>query len=106
MALDAGVMESIANSNVMYMSEAATLEAQRTTAAKNQEAERSSKTLNIISETALGNTVSSMQQLGIGEATAISTVMRNDVAPLMAGLSASLAGVRAFLAGTAASTGT
>lgn len=95
MALDPGILEAVANSNFKHIAEAPVLEAQRNT-----------KAVNVIAETALATSVGNLQTVDVKEAAAISGVIRTDLSPQIATLAAAVSSIRSFLAGVVVSPGT
>jgi len=94
MALDEGILAAVANSNFKTLAEAPIIEAQRNT-----------KAMNGLLETAMAVNLSNMQTMGIGEAAALNSVIRSDLSPQLAAMAASLSGLRSFLAGAVVSPG-
>lgn len=95
MALDPGIVDAVANSNFKTLAEAPIIEAQR-----------NSKAVNGILETALATNITKMQTMDIGEAAALNSVVRNDLSPHLATMAAAISGLRSFLAGAVVSPGT
>lgn len=86
-------VQAVSESNYKLVSEMGILESQRNV-----------KSTNGILEVALANSLQRMQTMDIGEAAAISNVVRTDLSPQLATLGAAIAGLRGLIAGTVATT--
>lgn len=92
--LDDGLLSMMINSNAKHIYDQDVFESQRNT-----------KAVNGILEASLANNLKSMQTMQLGEAAAMNSVIRNDLAPHLATLGASVASLRSFLAGVVVSPG-
>ena len=88
MALDAGVVDAVVNSNFKTLAEQVAVNA---AAHQNR--------LNLIAESSLGQIVNRMNSLDPTEAAAVSTVVRSDLAKAIADLSGAVAGIQQMMKG-------
>lgn len=82
-------VQAVSESNYKLVSEMGILESQRNV-----------KSTNGILEVALANSLQRMQTLDVGEAAAISGVIRSDLTPHIATLAGAVSSLRTLLAGT------
>ena len=82
MPLDPSVIDAVANSNFKTMAE----QVQLTAMIQAQNAASHQGRMNAITEAAIGNVVKNLTEFDTGEATAMSTILRTELAPFMSAL--------------------
>ena len=99
MALDTGIVDSVANSNFKTLAEAATVGLAQAQAVSAQNLASHQQRLQLLAESSMGQILNRMNALDPEEAASISKVEKSDLSKIISALGSQIAGLQQMLKG-------